>query len=263
MQTAWGTFCTRTKLIEQEAQNSTDAGSSSEAKIRKAGKGFDKVQTAALTSLLSKVEAINENCLQLNNTFTQTHTNNVTQIHSHLMHFYVIVIAYKDLPPNCTPESLREALAELAQVESKSESGCFEWIDGLLIQVMEAGDWLLIDNVNFCNPTVLDRLNSVLEPGGVLAVNERGMEADGQIKSVRPHPNFCIFFTMDPHNGEVSRAMRNRGIEICLLEHEVDSRDTIHAPERRRHPRRRGPACYDCLPRRRARGAHGLQCVPP
>ena len=112
-------------------------------------------------------------------------------------------------------------------MESKSESGCFEWIDGLLIQAMEAGDWLLIDNVNFCNPTVLDRLNSVLEPGGVLAVNERGMEADGQVKSVRPHPNFRIFFTMDPHNGEVSRAMRNRGIEICLLEHEVDSRDTL------------------------------------
>lgn len=125
------------------------------------------------------------------------------------------------------PESLRASLAELAQVESKSESGCFEWIDGLLIQAMEAGDWLLIDNVNFCNPTVLDRLNSVLEPGGVLAVNERGMEADGQIKSVRPHPNFRIFFTMDPHNGEISRAMRNRGIEVCLLEHEVDSRDTL------------------------------------
>ena len=52
--------------------------------------------------------------------------------------------------------------------------------------------------------------------GGVLAVNERGMDADGQIKCVRPHPNFRIFFTMDPHNGEISRAMRNRGIEICL-----------------------------------------------
>jgi hypothetical protein len=113
------------------------------------------------------------------------------------------------------------------EVQSKSASGCFEWIDGLLIQAMEAGDWMLIDNVNFCNPTVLDRLNALFEPGGVLCVNERGMGSDGQVKTIKPHPRFRIFFAMDPRNGEISRAMRNRGVEICLLEHDIRSRDAL------------------------------------
>jgi midasin (ATPase involved in ribosome maturation) len=47
-------------------------------------------------------------------------------------------------------------------------------------------------------------------------VNERGV-IDGQVKIVKPHPDFRIFVTMDPENGEISRAMRNRGIEINLL----------------------------------------------
>ncbi len=92
----------------------------------------------------------------------------------------------------------------------------FEWRDGLLIRALERGDWLLIDNVNFCNPAVLDRLNPLLEPGGELIVNERGL-VNGKIRVVVPHKNFRIFLAMDPRNGEISRPMRNRGVEICLL----------------------------------------------
>lgn len=105
-------------------------------------------------------------------------------------------------------------------------AGCFEWMDGLLINALEEGDWILIDNVNFCNPTVLDRLNPLLENNGVLMVNERGL-VDGEVKVITPHPNFRIFLAMDPQNGEISRAMRNRGIEISLLPHDVDSLDTL------------------------------------
>jgi len=105
-------------------------------------------------------------------------------------------------------------------------AGRFEWVDGLLIRAVEAGHWLLIDNANFCNPTVLDRLNSLLEPNGRLLVNERGL-VQGQVKSIAPHPNFRVFLTMDPQNGEISRAMRNRGIEISLVAPKVLSRDTM------------------------------------
>ena len=93
------------------------------------------------------------------------------------------------------------------------------------LQALEEGHWILIDNVNFCNPTVLDRLNPLLEPNGVLMVNERGL-IDGDIKVIKPHPNFRIFLAMDPKNGEISRAMRNRGIEIALNDLPVDSHDT-------------------------------------
>ncbi|CAO2580325.1 MDN1, partial [Lemmus lemmus] len=85
----------------------------------------------------------------------------------------------------------------------------------MLVQALKSGDWLLMDNVNFCNPSVLDRLNALLEPGGVLTINERGM-VDGATSTVTPHPSFRLFLSMDPVHGEISRAMRNRGLEIYI-----------------------------------------------
>jgi midasin len=92
----------------------------------------------------------------------------------------------------------------------------FEWVDGLLVQSLERGDWLVLDNANLCSSSVLDRLNSLLEPNGYLSLNEHPMD-NGQARIVKPHPNFRIFLTMDPRNGELSRAMRNRAIEIFFL----------------------------------------------
>ncbi|XP_035384712.1 midasin isoform X1 [Electrophorus electricus] len=103
----------------------------------------------------------------------------------------------------------------LAQMEDGWSHGGFEWLDGMLVQALQAGDWLLMDNVNFCSPSVLDRLNALLEPGGSLTINERGV-IDGTTPSITPHPNFRLFLTMDPAHGEISRAMRNRGVEIYI-----------------------------------------------
>ncbi|GAA6099361.1 midasin isoform X1 [Tachysurus ichikawai] len=103
----------------------------------------------------------------------------------------------------------------LAQMEDGWSHGGFEWLDGTLVQALQAGDWLLMDNVNFCSPSVLDRLNALLEPGGSLTINERGV-IDGTTQSITPHPNFRLFLTMDPAHGEISRAMRNRGVEIYI-----------------------------------------------
>ncbi|XP_056150027.1 midasin [Lampris incognitus] len=108
----------------------------------------------------------------------------------------------------------------LAQLEDGWTNGGFEWLDGMLVQALQAGDWLLMDNVNFCSPSVLDRLNALLEPGGSLTINERGV-IDGTTPQITPHPNFRLFLTMDPVHGEISRAMRNRGVEIYIPgEHE-------------------------------------------
>ena len=43
--------------------------------------------------------------------------------------------------------------------------------------------------IAFTSPSVLDRLNALLEPGGVLTIDERGV-IDGEIPSIKPHPNF-------------------------------------------------------------------------
>nr|XP_054753628.1 midasin-like [Lytechinus pictus] len=111
------------------------------------------------------------------------------------------------------------ALKSKCKLEDRSipgGGGKFEWVDGLLVHALKNGDWLLIDNVNFCSPSVLDRLNALLEPGGVLTINERGV-IDGQIPAITPHPQFRLFLSMDPRHGEISRAMRNRGVEIYML----------------------------------------------
>ncbi|XP_062606102.1 midasin-like, partial [Saccostrea cucullata] len=121
---------------------------------------------------------------------------------------------------------LEEALHRLQQKRSKAligleewkagqGAGTFEWTDSLLVQALQSGEWLMIDNVNFCNASVLDRLNALLEPHGVLSINERGV-IDGEIPSITPHPHFRLFLTMDPKFGEISRAMRNRGVEIYI-----------------------------------------------
>lgn len=40
---------------------------------------------------------------------------------------------------------------------------------------------------------------------------------DGRPVVLFPHPNFRMFLTVNPSFGEVSRAMRNRGVEICMM----------------------------------------------
>lgn len=91
----------------------------------------------------------------------------------------------------------------------------FEWVDGMLVKAVVEGKWLILENANLCSPSVLDRLNSLLEPNGVLNINERHSE-DGSVQVVKPHPNFRMFMTMDPQYGELSRAMRNRNIELFI-----------------------------------------------
>ena len=50
---------------------------------------------------------------------------------------------------------------------------------------------------------------------------------DGAIRVVHPHPNFRLFLTMNPRHGAISRAMRNRGVEICLPELVPGSPDAL------------------------------------
>ena len=101
---------------------------------------------------------------------------------------------------------------KVSQMSSVNAGGKFEFVDSLLVKSMIEGSWLLLDNVNLTSAAVLDRLNGLLEPNGVLSIPERG-----DISEIVPHINFRVFFTMDPKYGEISRAMRNRGVEISLL----------------------------------------------
>lgn len=59
--------------------------------------------------------------------------------------------------------------------------------------------------MNLCSPAVLDRLNGLLEPNGVLTIGERGVDDRGNVITIKPHKNFRLFLTMDPRYGEISR----------------------------------------------------------
>jgi midasin len=117
---------------------------------------------------------------------------------------------------------VRSKLIDLIKLSNAGVHGQFEWMDSALIIALEKGHWLLLDNVNLCSSSVLDRLNSLLEVGGTLAVNERGL-LDGEVKVIKPHANFRIFMTMDPIHGEISRAMRNRAVELYVEDFDVTS----------------------------------------
>lgn len=67
------------------------------------------------------------------------------------------------------------------------------------------------------SPSVLDRLNALLEPGGVLTIDERGV-IDGQIPSIKPHPNFRLYdfcYT----NSVISSIMN---LQRTLLKYNID-----------------------------------------
>ncbi|KAK0646139.1 hypothetical protein B0T16DRAFT_352277 [Cercophora newfieldiana] len=117
---------------------------------------------------------------------------------------------------------LAAVLSEASEMLRKPltmENPRFEWLDGVIVRAVETGAWLVLDNANLCSASVLDRLNSLLErPNGSLSINEHSGPG-GEPRVVNMHPDFRIFLTVDPRYGELSRAMRNRSVEIYLGEY--------------------------------------------
>ncbi|SMY22660.1 unnamed protein product [Zymoseptoria tritici ST99CH_1A5] len=128
------------------------------------------------------------------------------------------------LPPPAQSEILPLVTAIRATAKTIDKAR-FEWIDGPLIEALQQGKWLILDNANLCSPSVLDRLNSLLEPNGTLVLNEHS-GPDGTARIIRPHPNFRIFLTVDPRLGELSRAMRNRAVELHLSPNDMNVTST-------------------------------------
>ncbi|MFQ5915059.1 MAG: AAA family ATPase [Nitrospinota bacterium] len=72
-----------------------------------------------------------------------------------------------------------------------NETGTY-WTNGVLVQAMEAGDWLLIDEINACLPEIAFCLHSLLDDDRMIVLTEY----DGRV--IRPHPHFRLFATMNP-----------------------------------------------------------------
>ncbi|KAG0149859.1 hypothetical protein CROQUDRAFT_39244 [Cronartium quercuum f. sp. fusiforme G11] len=112
----------------------------------------------------------------------------------------------------------------IGEMQGKQLNSRFEWIDGPLVAAMKQGDWLVIENANLCSGSVLDRLNPLFEGNSQLQLTERGIH-QGEIVTITPHPDFRIIMVFNPRHGELSRAMRNRGIEISFVSNaDLDNR---------------------------------------
>ncbi|XP_035827114.1 midasin [Aplysia californica] len=103
------------------------------------------------------------------------------------------------------------------------EQKLFEWKDGPLVTAMKDGAMFLIDEISLADDSVLERLNSVLEPERTLVLAERGglgesNEALSEVESVTAAESFRLFATMNPGGDfgkkELSPALRNRFTEI-------------------------------------------------
>lgn len=71
------------------------------------------------------------------------------------------------------------------------KSGTY-WQDGVLIDAMRNGYWLLLDEINAALPEILFVLHSLLDDDRFVVLAEN----KGEI--VRPHKNFRVFATMNP-----------------------------------------------------------------
>lgn len=69
------------------------------------------------------------------------------------------------------------------------KGGDMIWLDGALPKAMREGLWLILDEIDFADPSIISALNSVLEPNGSLTLKEKGDEI------ITPHKNFRIFST--------------------------------------------------------------------
>lgn len=94
--------------------------------------------------------------------------------------------------------------------------GEFAWKDGILVDAMKKGDWVVFDEINLAHPAILERINSLLDPDRAITLTEKSNEV------VHAHPNFRVFATMNPATNqyagrkELSPAMRNRFTESWI-----------------------------------------------
>ena len=97
---------------------------------------------------------------------------------------------------------------------TSDSSGKFRFKDGILVEALRNGYWLILDELNLAPSEVLESLNRLLDDNRELFIPETN-------EVIRPHPNFRLFATQNPsgvYGGRkpLSRAFRNRFVELHI-----------------------------------------------
>ena len=143
-------------------------------------------------------------------------------------------LAKQQLPEAAQQQQLAELAALVQQLGAAAAAlrAPFEWVDGPLVQAMRQGDIILIDELNLAEDAVLERLNSVLEPGRSVTLAEKGGAGADLVVA---HPDFRIVATMNPGGDygkkELSPALSNRftSIWVAGIEDESELRPIIES----------------------------------
>lgn len=96
------------------------------------------------------------------------------------------------------------------------DEALFRWVDGPLIEAMIQGSVLLVDEISLADDSVLERLNSILEPDRTLFLIEE--TSSSEFREIVAHNEFQFVATMNPGGDygkkELSPALRNRMVEV-------------------------------------------------
>lgn len=91
-------------------------------------------------------------------------------------------------------------------------NGLLSFRDGLLVQALRNGHWVILDELNLAPSEVLEALNRLLDDNRELYLAEVN-------ETVKPHADFRLFATQNPSGAyggrkPLSRAFRNRFVEL-------------------------------------------------
>ena len=106
--------------------------------------------------------------------------------------------------------SLKKCFCLISQEDSKDK--LFEWVDGPLVKAMKGGAMFLIDEISLADDSVLERLNSVLEPERTILLAEKGggHGDESDVEQIVAREGFQVFATMNP-GGDFGKK------EVCFI----------------------------------------------
>lgn len=107
-------------------------------------------------------------------------------------------------------------LQEYIGTYTADATGKLSFKEGVLVQAMRNGYWIILDELNLAPSDILEALNRVLDDNRELFIPETQ-------ELIKAHPNFMLFATQNPpglYGGRktLSRAFKNRFIELHFSE---------------------------------------------
>jgi midasin len=115
-------------------------------------------------------------------------------------------------------------LDEYIGTYSPDSTGKLVFKQGLLVEAMIKGYWLILDEINLAKSEILEALNRLLDDNRELYIPEIN-------KLIKPHPDFRIFATQNPltYGGrkELSAAFRSRFVHFYFRDLQANDLITI------------------------------------